>query len=138
MNSSRSYTCDNVRDAIVVGDTEFVRLAIESGFDPNTEDSDGSTPLIYAAELQNTAMVKLLLKHGADPLHKDKSGYDASQIAAWHGEWRMGAYTKESTEIRALLSAYSKSPTVSPFAWLKKLFFRQTRDISDRQKTSEP
>ncbi len=122
MSSSPSYTLDNVCEAIRDGDAEFIRVAIESGFDPNTENSEGYTPLHYAAELQNPSMVKLLLTHGANPLHKDRMGYDASDIAAWHGEWRMGAYTTESTEIRALLKAHSKSSNASVFSWLKKLF----------------
>jgi len=118
MNSDKSYTLDTVREAIRRGDAEYVQSAIDSGFDPNTHDSERRTPLIFAAEFQHPAIVKLLLTHGADPLHKESNGYDASEVAAWHGEWRMGAYTDESAEIQAILKTHLESPKFRPFAWL--------------------
>jgi ankyrin repeat protein len=122
MNSDKSYNLDTVREAICRGDAEYVQKAIDSGFDPNTQDSKGCTPLIFAAEFQHPAIVKLLLTHGADPLHKESNGYDASDVAAWYGEWRMGAYTDESAEIQAILKAHVESPNVRLFAWLKRIF----------------
>jgi len=91
MNSDKSYTLDTVREAICRGDAEYVQKAIDSGFDPSTQDSERRTPLIFAAQFQHPAIVRLLLTHGADPLHKDSYGYDASDAAAFFGEWRMGA-----------------------------------------------
>lgn len=126
MNSDKSYTLETVREAIRRGDAEYVQKAIDCGFDPNTQDSKRCTPLIFAAEFQRPEIVKLLLTHGADPLHKESSGYDASVVAAWHGEWRMGAYTEESTEIQAILKTHLKSSNVHlfsrVFAWLKRIF----------------
>ncbi len=124
MNSDRSYTLDTVREAIQRGDTEYVLRAIDSGFDPNTQDLKGCTPLIFAAEFQRPAIVRLLLTHGADPLHKESNGYDASEVAEFHGEWRMGAYTAESAEIRSILKAHVESPNVRLFAWLKRVFLK--------------
>ena len=126
MNSDKSYTLDTVREAIRRGDAEYVQKAIDSGFDPNTQDLERCTPLIFAAQFQHPAIVRLLLKHGADPLHRESNGYNAFDVAAWHGEWRMGAYTEESTEIQAILRAHLKSPNVNLFsrlfAWLKRVF----------------
>lgn len=118
MNSDKSYTLNTVREAIRRGDAEYVQKAIDSGFDPNTQDAKRCTPLIFAAEFQHPAIVRLLLAHGADPLHKESNGYDASEVAAWYGEWRMGAYTEESAEIRTILKAHVESPPVRRFAWL--------------------
>lgn len=122
MNSDKSYTLDTVREAIRHGDAEYVQKALESGFDPNTQDSEQCTPLIFAAEFQNPEIVRLLLTRGADPLHRESNGYDASDIAAFYGEWRMGAYTDESAEIQTILKAHIKSPNVGLFAWLKRVF----------------
>ena len=126
MNSDKSYTFDTVREAIRRGDTEYVQQAIDSGFDPNTQDSERRTPLIFAAQFQHPAIVRLLLTHGADPLHKESDGYDASDAAAFFGEWRMGAYTEESAEIQAILRTHVKPPKTHLFsrlfAWLKRVF----------------
>ena len=126
MNSDKPYTLETVREAVRRGDAEYVQKAIDSGFDPNTQDSKRCTPLIFAAEFQHPDIVKLLLTHGADPLHKESNGYDASVVAAWHGEWRMGAYTDESAEIQAILRAHVESPNIQLFArlvaWLKRVF----------------
>lgn len=128
MNSDHVYTLDTVREAIRRGDAEYVQKAIDAGFDPNTQDSKGCTPLIFAAQFQHPAIVRLLLTHGADPLHKESNGYDASDTAAFFGEWRMSAYTAESAEIQAILRAHVESPNSPLFArlftWLKHVFLR--------------
>ncbi len=126
MNSDPFYTLDTVREAICRGDAEYIQRAIDAGFDPNTQDLKGRTPLIFAAQFQHPAIVKLLLTHGADPLHKALDGYDASDTAAFFGEWRMSAYTAESAEIQAILRAHVESPNHHLFArllaWLKHIF----------------
>lgn len=109
MNTDQSITLDTVREAIRLGDVEYVEKALEYGFDPNTQDVEQCTPLIFAAEYQNPTIVKLLLTHGADASHKESNGYDASGVAAWHGEYRMGAYTDESQKIQAILKAHIES-----------------------------
>ncbi len=57
MNSDKSYNLDTVCEAIRRGDAEYVQKAIDSGFDPNTQDSKGCTPLIFATEYQHPAIV---------------------------------------------------------------------------------
>jgi hypothetical protein len=46
---------------------------------PNMQNADGMTPLAIATFFAtgDVALVKLLLKHGANPYIKDKDGYDA-------------------------------------------------------------
>jgi len=125
MDPDKTCTLEAVREAISRGDAESVRKAIESGFDPNAQDSKGCTPLIFAAEFQRPEIVRLLLTLGADASHRESNGYDASEVAAWHGEWRMGAYTEESAEIRAMLKAHLQPPdshlVSRAFAWLKRV-----------------
>lgn len=126
MNSDHVYTLDTVCEAIRRGDAEYVQEAIDAGFDPNTQDSKGRTPMIFAAQFQHPAIIRLLLTHGADPLHKESDGYDASDTAAFFGEWRMSAYTAESAEIQAILRAHVEPPNsglfARLFAWLKHVF----------------
>jgi hypothetical protein len=52
----------------------IARYLIEYGADVNVTDSWGNTPLIYAAQLGNLGMCKILINRGADPLHKNLDG----------------------------------------------------------------
>lgn len=61
----------------------------------------------------------------AEYVRQASDGYDASDTAAFFGEWRRSAYTAESAEIQALLRAHVESPN-SPLwtrllAWLKRV-----------------
>ncbi|KAF7919271.1 hypothetical protein EAE99_008573 [Botrytis elliptica] len=51
----------------------FVEDLLKNGADPNSQDSEGKTPLIHAAsmETQSTEIISLLLEHAADPTIKD-------------------------------------------------------------------
>ncbi|TGO47458.1 hypothetical protein BOTNAR_0524g00050 [Botryotinia narcissicola] len=53
--------------------SEFVEDLLKHGADPNSQDSEGKTPLIHAAsmETQSTKIISLLLEHDADPTIKD-------------------------------------------------------------------
>jgi len=54
-----------------VDDTEKVRLLLEAGADANARSDDGRTPLMVAEGRHgSSAVVKLLLDHGADPSAK--------------------------------------------------------------------
>lgn len=67
-------------------------LMLERGANPDTADADGYTPLMHAAMNGDAPMVKLLLKHGADP---------AAQTAQ---DGRDAASMTHSEEVEALLS----------------------------------
>ena len=53
--------------AVLKKDTEKVKELVESGFDVNKTDSFGNTPLCLAAARNDSVLVSLLLKYGADP-----------------------------------------------------------------------
>ncbi|KAF5024069.1 hypothetical protein F66182_3865 [Fusarium sp. NRRL 66182] len=56
-----------LKDAVVNGDAEAVRLLLLFGADPNCVDRDGVTPLFAAVEKSFLAGAVPLLKYGADP-----------------------------------------------------------------------
>lgn len=58
---------DDIADAIEEGDLEYVRRAIESGFDVNSRDENKLTLLLIAINCRVVEAVKLLLNAGADP-----------------------------------------------------------------------
>ena len=60
----------------------------------NYQDEKGATPLHWAAERQDLAVVNALIGRGADINIKDNLGYTPVEIACWNGEYRMGAYTE--------------------------------------------
>ena len=53
--------------AVLNNDIEAVQALLESGADPNTVEEQQRTPLIWACEYLRSEIVKLLLKHQADP-----------------------------------------------------------------------
>ena len=58
------------------GDAEQVRERLSWGIDPNSESKAGRTPLIcnVTSHSPSAAVVKSLLKAGADPWHLDQIG----------------------------------------------------------------
>jgi serine/threonine protein kinase/ankyrin repeat protein len=58
---------------------------LQAGCDINATDSDGRTPLMYAARYQRPTAVRLLLERGADAKAKDKSGLTALDLAKQFG-----------------------------------------------------
>lgn len=105
---TRIPTLVHLREAISRGEAAAVESALLAGFKIDSKDSEGLTVLMYAAQYQNPEIVQILLRAGANPTLHDNSGYDAGSIASYYGEYRMGAYTKESAEIVSLLKQYSE------------------------------
>eukprot|EP01130_Rhizamoeba_saxonica_P000339 TRINITY_DN1030_c0_g2_i8.p1 TRINITY_DN1030_c0_g2~~TRINITY_DN1030_c0_g2_i8.p1 ORF type:complete len:635 (-),score=120.80 TRINITY_DN1030_c0_g2_i8:682-2586(-) len=52
--------------AVVHGNRKTVHQLLQLGLNPNIMDSNGKTPLIYAVELGNAGMIKVLQKFNAD------------------------------------------------------------------------
>ncbi len=97
---------DSLLSAIRRNDCAELQQLVDAGLDPNAEYAEGRTALILAAEYQKPQIVRLLLQAGADVAHRDHDGYDAVLTANHFGEYRMGAYTKESQEIVAMLKKH--------------------------------
>ena len=102
----KSPSLDNLLTAIKRDDCKSLQQLLDAGFDPNTEYAKGRTALILAAEHQKPQIVRLLLQFGANVAHRDHDGYDAILTANYFGEYRMGAYTKESQEIGTMLKEH--------------------------------
>ena len=54
---------------------------LQAGCDVNAADSNGRTPLMYAAHYRQPTAVRLLLEGGADIKTRDKSGMTALDVA---------------------------------------------------------
>lgn len=76
-----------VQKAIKRGDVLFVRHALASGLDPNLTHRFGSTILMLAAHVGNTAIGRELVSHGAHLDIQDKHGWSAlcTAIHMGHG-----------------------------------------------------
>ena len=68
-------------DAVIHDDYMLAKQLLEDGANPNLfEDGAEVTPLLFAVQRKKTAIIVLLLKHGADPFFQEKmlgeSAYD--------------------------------------------------------------
>ena len=64
------------------GDVKSVKAMLETGANPNAQDIDGLTALMYATRKDKAEVVNLLLSKGADPNLRDSSGWTALMYAA--------------------------------------------------------
>ena len=63
----------------------WCKLLIAHGADANAEDSDGWTPMHYAAYCGHAEAVKFLIAHGADANAKNNNGMTPLHYAACRG-----------------------------------------------------
>lgn len=68
-----------------IGDCSFVQRLLNEGASPSDKNSEGRTPLHYAAEDGQVEIAKLLLENGAPNLAKDKKGHTAGYLARVDG-----------------------------------------------------
>lgn len=66
---------ENMDAFLLAVDCEFSLKTLEyllsQGYDVNTQDQDGRTPLHYAVDLENIELIKFLIAHGASPYKQD-------------------------------------------------------------------
>jgi ankyrin repeat protein len=73
------------------GATGMLDQLLKAGAKVDDEDADGKTALLWAATGANLESIKILIAHGADINHRDKSGKTASQLADESGANTAGA-----------------------------------------------
>lgn len=72
--------------AIVKNHVPVVQFLLEQGAEVNVCDDRGITPLIYAVQFKNHAILKLLLNYKPDTSHVDKTGKTAFEYAVFSGD----------------------------------------------------
>jgi hypothetical protein len=71
-----------LHEAVWSGDVERVARLLDAGADPNGRTTEGSTPLMVAAQLDRATLAAALLDAGADVNAQDKRGATALMYAA--------------------------------------------------------
>ncbi|KIM02937.1 MAG: ankyrin [Sulfurovum sp. AS07-7] len=75
---------------------DIVQFCIDSGIDPNTtKRKSGILPIMLAGCFNDIDMIKLLLKNGAKPDGKDKSGMSAIEYAVKMGQKSVVKFLEE-------------------------------------------
>lgn len=78
----RSNAVYSVLEAAAHGDAKVLKARISEGCSVNQRDEFGSTPLHLAAAGGHDSCVKILIRHGADPVVTDAAGKTPSQLAS--------------------------------------------------------
>ncbi len=76
-------------DAVRGDDRAAVEQLLRQGLNPNERESDGSTPLAWAANRTNTEIAAILLKAGADPNVTNELGIGPLALATANGSAAM-------------------------------------------------
>ncbi len=80
---------------LVCSGMEMVRFLVEHGADPNAQNNDGNTALIYAAADGDMEMVRFLVELGADVNFRDRQGMSVLLHAAADGDMEMVRFLVE-------------------------------------------
>jgi len=99
------YACDGMPGSPAWdADAQYatVKLLLDAGADPNTEDKSGVCPLHRAVRTRSTGAVRALLQSGADVSRKNRSGSTALKLAR-QNTGRGGSGSAEAREQQALI-----------------------------------
>lgn len=86
-------------EAVKAKSVDDVSRIISKGCDLEFSDDKNMTALLHACEIQSFDILVVLVDAGANVNNKDALGYQPVDMAYWHGEFRMGAYTSESQKM---------------------------------------
>lgn len=78
VNAKDSWGHTSIHRAVATGDVETAAQLCSIGGEVNSPDVEQRTPLMWAADQLDEAMVRMLLAQGADPTLKDCNGQQAS------------------------------------------------------------
>jgi ankyrin repeat protein len=79
------HDCKDIFEAMKLNDIRTVKKLIRRGCPVNVADDDGYTPLHWAAEYGNLALVQVILKKGADLSARTRSGWNAVDLSKAEG-----------------------------------------------------
>ncbi|MFW6348073.1 MAG: ankyrin repeat domain-containing protein, partial [Cyclonatronaceae bacterium] len=85
-----------LHNMVLSGDIAGIRAHLKKGGDVNLKAKNGAGAIMYAAEKNNAAIVKLLIDAGADPNLANKMGGTALNRAAENGNLEMMSYLFEN------------------------------------------
>ncbi|KAF4470870.1 Serine threonine- phosphatase 6 regulatory ankyrin repeat subunit B [Fusarium albosuccineum] len=75
---------------LAVAKLEHLKLVLDAGHDPNSMDADGTTPLMYAAALNQVRAAQMLLYAGANPSIRDsRFNHTFVFYAVYHENWQL-------------------------------------------------
>jgi|GEM_PF-3566099 len=110
VNEINKYGLSPILSSIAGYSKELTYILIQAGADVNIQDKTYKlTPLIYASALGDISLIKLLLSYGADPLQKDKDGWNALMMATDKCNSEAFFILKEKIDINEK-DNYGKSP----------------------------
>ena len=81
---SSSIDAEPFFQAIEENDIDTARNYLDEGTDPNVEDDNGNTALLYASTLGATSIVNFLLEKGADPNRYSVNGFVPLHFAVFN------------------------------------------------------
>ena len=84
-----------IHDAVIMNREEFFEFLVNQGANLMVRDVNGYTPLLKAASLGRTSMVKRLVEAGVDPRHMDPYGNTSRDKATLYNKYELVRYLKE-------------------------------------------
>lgn len=98
--------------AVQVQDSALVQILLAHGAVVNAQDDFGKTALMFAAEKDNTEIVRMLLRKGADVEIPDAKSITAKDIARAHGRLNMLKVSARANQAASKSVARSSRDTV--------------------------
>ncbi|KAL3495089.1 ankyrin repeat-containing domain protein [Aspergillus germanicus] len=99
-NHGKSWSA--LHAVVVRGDMETLKAILDNEVSTETRDSNGTTPRIACVLQEDSDMVDLLLRRGADPDARDNTGYTALLWAAKRGSPGMKQHLLPKSDFNAL------------------------------------